>query len=213
MRPVFFLACLLWTNALAPSTALAQKDASLSKPGYVMLDAPREEALARSAAPAHVSRDAALWLLVDGAFREVSPGSNGNACVVMRSFPESVEPVCYDAEGAKTILQIEIRRFQLRNAGHDWTAIDRMIRAEIDEGRLAVPSRPALAWMMSPEQILFGDDGTNVGAWKPHTMLYMPGVTGEGLGLGSVPALPVMVTDPGTPTAFLMTLVPEFTEM
>ncbi|MEQ9104464.1 MAG: hypothetical protein RIE53_07170 [Rhodothermales bacterium] len=134
MRPARLLPFLLCAGVLLPGTARAQKDASLSKPGFIVLDAAQEEALARSAAPAQVSQDAALWLLVDGAFREVSPGTNGNACVVMRSFPESLEPVCYDAEGAKTILPIEIRRFQLRNAGHDWPSIDRTILTEIEKG-------------------------------------------------------------------------------
>ena len=65
--------------------------------------------MARSAGPATVSSGATVWAVRDGRYEVAQEGTNGNHCFVARTWAESMEPVCYDAEGARTILPIEIR--------------------------------------------------------------------------------------------------------
>lgn len=63
----------------------------------------------------------------------------------------------------------------------------------------------ALAYMMSPHQVLFsnaGPSGRRVGAWHPRLMLYVPGATPAKLGLSdAATGEPIQVSSPGTPQA------------
>ena len=98
---------------LAATGAAAQME-NLEGTGFVPLDEAEEIVLARSAAPAEVSANATIWAIRDGRYTIVVEG-NANHCFVARTYPKSMEPVCYDPEAAKTILPIEIRRFELRH--------------------------------------------------------------------------------------------------
>lgn len=54
------------------------------------------------------------------------------------------------------------------------------------KGELALPTKSSIAYMMSPQQVLFSTpdaDGVRVGAWSPHIMLMLPGVAPDQLGL------------------------------
>ena len=90
-----------------------------------------EISLARSAAPAHVSEDATVLVLRDGRYEVVVEGTTDVTCIVARSRPGSLEPICYDAEASKTILAIEIRSNELRLAGEAREDIDREIAEAI----------------------------------------------------------------------------------
>ena len=85
--------------------------------GYVELGEAEEIALARSGGPESVAAEATIWVVRDGKFVIAHRGSNGNHCWVGRTYPESLEPVCYDSEASKTILRFELREFVLRTAG------------------------------------------------------------------------------------------------
>lgn len=205
------VACTLILLAACCPPAAAQTDTSvLEGPGFIRMTAEREIALARSAAPASVSDQATVWLLRNGTYQPAIEGANGNHCITMRSYPKSVEPLCYDAEGARTILPIEIRRFELRNDGMTWNEIDARIEAEISDGSLVVPDRPAMSYMLSSAQDLYAPDGRNVGSWKPHIMIYMPGMTDADVGLTAGPSSFMQFAEPGSPIAHLIVVVPEF---
>ena len=170
-----------------------------------------EIALARSAAPEAVSAGARVYVLTDGGFVVADSGTSGVACVVNRSWPESLEPHCYDAEGAATILPMELRRTELRHRGASEAAVEREIADGLASGRFRLPRRPALSYMMSAGQLLYDDDGRRVGAWRPHLMLFIPYVTNAELGLGASPDVRAgMVNDEGKPEANLMILVRDF---
>jgi hypothetical protein len=174
----------------------------------------QEIALARSAAPVEVTGDATILVLRDGRYRSASAGSSGVTCMVSRSLPLAIEPIWYDPEGSRTVLPMEIRRVELRLAGHAPEDIDRRIAAAIGSGELALPERPAMAYMMSAGQILYSDATTRVGAFVPHIHLYMPYATAEqfgGLG-GASPDAPAVVFDAGKPTANLVVFVRSFVE-
>ena len=65
-------------------------------------------------------------------------------------------------------------------------------------------SRPALTYMMSSAQNLVGGDGTPVGAWQPHLMIYYPEWTGKQAGLEGFVADVGFIENPGTPLAALV---------
>jgi hypothetical protein len=172
----------------------------------------QEIALARSAAPSNVSTDAAVLILRNGKYVTAHEGSNGVTCMVSRSLPLAIEPICYDPEASRTILQMEKQIVELRLAGVPAEEIERRIAESIGSGALAVPQRPAMAYMLSAGQILYADAETSVGSFYPHLHIYMPYVTAEQLGgLGGVPGTtPGLVFDEGKPTANLVVFAREF---
>lgn len=202
MKAIVYLIALI-----IPATAAGQDPTD-----PVRLAEAEEIRLARSAAPATVSADATIWVWSDGAFAVAIHGTNGNACMVSRSRAGALEPICYDGEGARTILPIEQLHVRLRLDGLSPEAIDAEIGRRIEKGELTLPSRPSLSYMMSSGQRLVADDGREVGAWRPHLMLYWPYLQAKDVGLhGTGP--PVFVANAGEPLAHLITVVPEFVEL
>jgi hypothetical protein len=177
-----------------------------------LLPRDREIALARTAAPAAVSRDATVMVLTDRGFEVAVKGTNGVTCVVNRSHPESLEPHCFDAEGSATVLPMELRRTELLREGKSGEEIDRELAAGLLAGTYRLPRRPAMSYMMSPEQVLVSDEGQNVGKWRPHLMIYYPHLTAADLGLGDTPsAEAAVVVDGGKAISNIMIVVKEFT--
>lgn len=178
-----------------------------------LLPRAREIALARSAAPAAVSAGATVLVLERGGYVTAEEGTNGVTCYVARSWPEAIEPHCFDREGVATILRIHLLEAQLREAGESREEIDALIAQELLDGRLRLPSRPVMSYMMSSAQELYNPEGTYVGAWKPHLMIYIPYVTPADFGLGEAPSpQALVVVDPGKPTANVVIVVPAFVE-
>jgi hypothetical protein len=179
-----------------------------------VLSEAEEIALAQSAAPPSVSSDATILVLRNDKYEEVRRGSNGVTCMVSRSLPLAIEPICYDPEASRTILQMEIQRVELRLAGVSADDIEQRLAEWIGSGELAIPQRPAMAYMMSAGQILYSDAETKVGSFYPHLHVYMPYATAEQFGgLPGDPTIsPAVVFDEGKPTANLVVLVREFVE-
>jgi len=177
--------------------------------GYVALPEAREIALARSAAPAAVSAEATIWVLRNGKFEVAVKGTNGNTCIVSRTWPTSVEPICYDPEGTRTILPIEIRLVESRIRTGDGDAALAAIMTDIERGAIPLPKRPSMSYMLSSAQILVDDDGTEVGPWKPHFMMYIPYMTSKEMGLFGETSQ-VFVAHDGEPLAHVITVAPAF---
>jgi hypothetical protein len=167
-----------------------------------------EIALARSAAPKEVSAGAEIYVLTERGYDVAVPGTNGNACLVSRSWPESLEPQCFDPEAVQTVLQTELRRGAMLQSGASMETINREIEDGLRKGAFRVPSRPAMTYMMSSAQLLYNDEGKRVGAWQPHLMIFYPNLTSEQLGLGRTPnPAAAIVVDPGQPLANIMIIV------
>lgn len=178
-----------------------------------LLPREREIALARSAAPPAVSDSATIYVLGASGWEIAVQGSNGVACHVNRSWVASLEPHCYDAEAAVTILPMELRRTELLHQGRSLDSADRDIAEGLAAGRFRLPRRLAMSYMLSAGQQLIGDDGRPVGAWHPHVMIFFPYLTAAELGLGANrdPRAAILV-DPGKPTANVMVIVGEFVQ-
>ena len=153
------LAARVLVMAVSAAGAVEAQSAGAGRAGpREMLPREREIALARSAAPPSVSRDATVMVLAARGFEIAVQGSNGMTCVVNRSHPRSLEPHCFDAEGSATILPMELRRTELLREGKAVEAIDREIAAGLLSGKYRLPRRPAMSYMMSSEQILYSDE-------------------------------------------------------
>jgi hypothetical protein len=202
MRSAGLIALLLWST-----TAAAQSAAGRREGRRTLLPRAEEIALARSAAPAAVSARARVLVFTDSGYVVADSGSSGVTCVVNRSWPRSLEPHCYDEEGAASIMLMELRRTELFHRGASAADVERETAAALASGRFRLPHRPSLTYMMSSAQILYDDDGRHVGSWKPHVMIYYPYLTNIGLGLGAG-APGMVVSEEGTPLSTLVLVMP-----
>ena len=164
-----------------------------------------EIALAVSAAPAELSSQATVYAVRDGQVLTLRRGSNGSACMVARDLHGgSLYPICYNPEGARTVLARELLEVRLRSLGAPEDSVQRAVAAGYASGQLDAPKALAMAYMMSPRQVLFSNaraEGRRVGAWHPHLMFYLPGATPSTFGLSSENAEPIAVSESGTPRA------------
>jgi hypothetical protein len=208
----YIVAALLY---LVPSLAAAQARAAKAAPtraGHRSL-LPREVeiTLARSAAPASVSKDARVLIFADTAFIVAENGTNGVTCIVNRSWPASLEPHCFDAEASETILPMEMRRTILYHQGHSEAEVDREIAGNLAKGVFHLPRRPAMSYMMSDGQQLIGDSGNSAGHWRPHIMIYYPFLKNSDLGFSKAPDIKIgMVADEASASSSIMIIMPQF---
>lgn len=176
-----------------------------------LLPREREIALARSAGPAAVTDSATIYILTERGYEPAVKGSNGAACYVSRDWVESIEPHCFDAEGAGTILPLAMHRVTLLHQGKSTTEADRDIADGIASGRFRLPRRPAMSYMLSAAQSLISEDGRKVGAWQPHLMIYYPYLTGADIGFTGASSS-VFVVDAGRPTANIVIVMKDFVQ-
>jgi len=196
---------------LAVGRADAQNADSLRTGRRPLLPRDREIALARSAAPPTVSDSATILVLGDTGYDVAVRGTNGNVCFVGRDWIDTITPECFDAEGAATILQMERMHVELLHRGRSESQAQQAITDALRDGRLRPPRRPALCYMMSPDQWLIDDQRHVEGHWHPHLMVYYPHLTGADLGLGAGGSGPALMLWEGTPWSSLVVVVPQFT--
>jgi hypothetical protein len=182
---------LLTITCLSPVLAAAQGwSTRMHTIDDYLLEESLEVALARSAAPAHVSGAAAILVMRRDGYERVHEGTNGFTCLVERSWsspigphedffnPRLRAPICYNEEASRTILADYLRRTDLAMAGRSIGEIEEAIERDIGTGALRAPRGMAMSYMLSGGQLL----GTNTGQFKPHLMFYIPYATAEQLG-------------------------------
>lgn len=206
---------MIFLTLMAVPASVFGQASDAGRPGpRIMLSLAEEVALARSAAPAAVSSDATVYAWNGEAYDVAVEGTNGVSCYVGRSWPESLEPHCFDTEGSRTILPIHLYETALLAQGAERSEIDAGVAEGLRTGRFRLPARPAMSYMMSAGQRLISDEGVPVGAWEPHLMIYYPWMTAEDLGLGSEASLAAgLVVDPGTPLSTIVVLVRDFVQV
>ena len=211
MRTNTSLVLLSLVLLLPPGLLPAQSRGAGKSGPRALLPRDREIALARSAGPASVTRGARVYVLTDKGYVVADSGNTGAACYVSRSWPESLEPHCFDAEGAATILPMDMRRVELLSAGRSIAEVEREIADGLIAGTYRLPERPATSYMMSCAQQLISDEGQAVGKWRSHLMIYFPYLTNESIGMAAGPDLrAAVVVNPGSPEANIMIPIQEF---
>ena len=212
LRHSLVLALVLGVLPAAVSRAQASAYPAPPKP----LPEEEEIALAVSAAPEEISSKADVYVLRGTSYVKVRAGTNGCACMVGRDLHEASRyPICFDQEGAKTSLWREIKEASLRAKGVSEEEVRKAVAAAYASGELKLPTKPAMAYMMSPQQVLFSSptaEGVRVGAWAPHLMLMMPTpVTGQQLGLAESSKVDVLqIRREGDHHAELVVKVPKW---
>lgn len=203
--------------ALTATSALGQSPPGGYPVKPVPLPDSAEVALAVSAAPPELSNLATVYAIRDGEVLTVRQGTNGSACMVARDFHGgSLYPICFNPEGVRTVMKREVMQGRLRSLGIPEDSIDRAVETAYTRGELEVPRELALAYMMSPRQVLFSTakkEGRRVGAWHPHLMFYVPGATPAKLGLAEgASSDAIQVSASGTPNAEVVVKLPKWSD-
>ena len=158
---------------------------------YLITDQGAELALARSAAPESISRDAEVLVLGRQGFETAVKGKNGFVCIVERSWtsapdpdfwnPKVRTPICVNAAAARSYLPRKIKRTALILAGRTKDQTDKAIVAAIDKKELPAMEPGAMCYMMSKQ----GYGGDSIKRWPPHLMFFYsqtdPATWGAGL--------------------------------
>jgi hypothetical protein len=148
---------------------------------YLMPDRSAEIALARSAAPNSISRDAEILVLGRHGYETAIKGRNGFVCLVERSWmspfddpeflnPDQRLPLCLNPPAAQTHLPFTLKATALALAGMSKTEMFNNLKAAFDNKELPVPAPGSMCYMMSKQQY-FGRKYRNA---DPHLMFWFP---------------------------------------
>jgi hypothetical protein len=156
-----------------------------------LMDRTAEIALARSAAPASISRDAEVLVLGRHGFETAVQGKNGFVCTVERSWtsapdpdfwnPKVRVPECLNAAAARSYLRRNLKRTDLILAGRTKAQVDEAIVAAVAKKELPAMEPGAMCYMMSKQ----GYAGDSAEHWPSHLMFFYsqtdPATWGAGL--------------------------------
>jgi hypothetical protein len=215
----FVLAIVLAAAWPAPARDSKSPYPSMAPLEQYLMDRDAEIALARSAAPEEISRDADILVLGRHGYETAVKGKNGFVCVVERRWmgqfegedadqfwnPKDRGPVCFNPPAARSILPITIKRTEMVLAGQSQAQIFEGMKAFVKQG--LPPLEPgAMSYMMSKEQRL--NDGAHPN-WMAHLMFYTPLMDGSVWG-ADLPHTPVMLNPQfhGAPEPINVFMVP-----
>jgi len=166
---------------------------------YLMSDRDAEIAMARSAAPESISRDADVLVLGRHGYETAVKGKNGFVCIVDRGWTSDVddpeflnpalrEPICFNAPAARSHLPLTFKETQWALAGQNKTQMFDSIKAAYDKKELPLPEPGGMSYMMSSQSYF----GPTYGKGGPHLMFYFPKTDSMSWG-GGMPGSPVIV--------------------
>jgi hypothetical protein len=143
-----------------------------------LMDRTAEIALARSAAPESISRDAEVLVLGRHGFETAVKGKNGWVCMVERGWgmfdwPEFWNPKiraanCLNPQAARSMLPLACKRTELLLTGHSKVEVIAAIKAALEKKELPALEPGAVDYMMAKSSYLTDDGGHN----GPHLMFY-----------------------------------------
>jgi hypothetical protein len=144
-----------------------------------------ETALAQSAAPGGISRNATVLVLNRHGYQTAMKGTNGFTCLVERAWmspfdspqfwnPKMRGPICYNPPASRTILLYTLNRTDLVLHGFSKAQMIERIDAAFAAKKLPPPEPGSMSYMMSSK----GDLGDAVGPWYPHLMFHAPKADG-----------------------------------
>ena len=183
-------------QAQAPKTAYSIM-APLDQ--YLMADRNTEIALARSAAPEAISREASIMVLGRHGYETAVEGKNGFVCVVERGWmspsdapefwnPKLRGPICFNPPAARSVLPTTLKRTEMVLGGRTKAEIIAGNKAAFEKGELPQLEPGAMSYMMSKEAFLTDKGDHNLA----HLMFYAPPLDGKAWG-ADLPKSPVML--------------------
>ena len=166
---------------------------------YLMPDRNAEIALARSAAPEAISREARILVLGRHGYETAVEGKNGFVCAVERAWmspPDAPEfwnpkirgPICFNPPAARSVLPATLKRTEMVLAGRTKAEIIAGNKAAFEKGELPPLESGAMSYMLSKEAYLTDDGHHNLA----HLMFYAPPLDGKAWG-ADLPKSPVML--------------------
>ena len=166
---------------------------------YLISDRNDEIALARSAAPESISREAEVMVLSPRGYETAVKGTNGWVCLVERSWfaplddaeywnPKLRSPDCYNPLAARSLLPAGEMRTRLALAGMSSKEIADHLKAAYAANELHPPQSGAMCYMMSSHAYLSDHGSHNLA----HLMIYTPIMKGPSWG-ADMPNCPVSV--------------------
>jgi len=169
---------------------------------YLMADRNAEIALARSAAPDSISRDADILILGRNGFETAVKGQNGFVCIVGRGWSSAADPdfwnpkvrvpMCVNAAAARSYLLRITKITELALAGHTPAQVNEAIAAAIAKKELPPMESGAMCYMMSKQ----GYGGDSAPHWPSHLMFFYSDIDPSIWG-ANLPGSPVIaVADP-----------------
>jgi hypothetical protein len=171
-------------------SATARADAARMAPIEQYLMADRSAALARSAAPDSVPRDAEVLVLTPRGYETAAKGGNGFVCFVERSWgdgsddpefwsPKARAPLCLNASAVRSYLPLMRKRTELALAGRSKAQIfEALGRGQLEGAAHArarrdvlhdveerPPERPRRPLTAAPHVLCAADRAGGVGRW------------------------------------------------
>ena len=184
MKNSGFLLCTLLTLAFA----VHAQDRKVAYPAmapvaqYRISVRDEEIALARTAAPPSISKDAEVLVLGERGYETAVKGTNGFVCFVERSWdagfddpqfwnPKLRAPNCFNSPAARTVLPQYLKRTEWALAGVSRQDMQTKARSAIAGHEFTSPEAGSFSFMLSKDGYV-SDDA--VGPWLPHVMFFVP---------------------------------------
>jgi len=180
----FALLVVLGTSCFATAQQAMAQDATTPYPNmapidqYLMTDQGAEIALARSAAPESIARDAEVLVLGRHGFETAVKGKNGFVCIVGRSWTSAADadfwdpkvrvPMCVNGAAARSYLLRITKITGLILAGRTKAQTDETIASAIAKKELPAMESGAMCYMMSKQ----GYGGDTIPHWPSHLMFF-----------------------------------------
>lgn len=182
----------LLTLVFAMSQAMQGQDqknpyAAMAPVEQYMMDRDAEIALARSAAPESISRDATVVVLGPHGYETAVEGKNGFVCDVERSWmgpfnnnphfwnPKVRGAGCYNPQAARSVLPIAYLRTKLALAGLSPAQMADGMKAAYTKKELPPVEQGAMSFMMAKQAYLTDGGITEDGAHNmAHVMFFTP---------------------------------------
>ena len=169
---------------------------------YLMADRAAEIALARSAAPDSISRDADVIVLGRHGFETAVKGTNGFVCIVGRGWTSAADPdfwnpkvrvpMCVNAAAARSYLVRLTKETEWGLAGRTQAQIDEAIPAALAKKELPPMEPGAMCYMMGKQ----GYGGDTAPHWPSHLMFFYSD-TNPAIWGANLPGSPVIaIADP-----------------
>jgi len=194
-----FLALATLSSAYGVAAPDAKVQYSSMAPLRLYLDnRDTEIAMARSAAPEAITRDATVMVLGEHGYVTAVEGKNGFVCMVERAWmspedsptfwdPHLRGPICFNPPAARSILPATFERTRLAIAGKSKSEIIAANKQAYDEKQLPPLEPGSMSYMMSKLGYLTASGGN-----LAHVMIYTPHADPATWG-NDVPNSPVML--------------------
>jgi hypothetical protein len=159
---------------------------------YMVADRNAEIALARTAIPEDIARDATVWVLGRHGYETAVEGKNGFVCLVERAWdapfdnpefwnPKNRSPDCYNPPAARSVLPLIKMRAEMVLAGLSKEQMIEKLKAAKAAGEIPPLEPGGMAYMMSKQAYLSDNPPHNLS----HVMFFVPTTNAESWGSNS----------------------------